>query len=129
MSSTTVRSDIPQPSDIVLQLSLQVVLNRHPHELLRERIDLRCREVSDMALLVDRELGEDLLRDLRADAVEFFERRLQVVRQSCGRRSGAPARATLTSRCSAKFMPIMKTILAVFARVYAGAAEVRGAGS
>jgi len=70
MSSSSVRSHIPQPLDIVLQLLLQILLQRHLRQLPCQAVDLLVGQRTDARRVVDVEFRHELCAGLRSEAVE-----------------------------------------------------------
>lgn len=70
MSSPPVRSHIPQPLDIILQLLLQILLQRHLRQLPCQAVDLLVGQRTDARCVVDVEFGHELRAGLWSEAVE-----------------------------------------------------------
>ena len=70
MSPAPVRSHIPQPLDIVLQLLLQILLQRHLRQLPCQAIDLLVDQRADARGVVNVEFGHELRASLWSEAVE-----------------------------------------------------------
>jgi hypothetical protein len=73
MPPAPVRSHISQPLDIVLQLLLQVLLQRHLRQLPCQAVDLLVGQRADTRRVVDVEFRHEFRAGLRSEAVELFE--------------------------------------------------------
>lgn len=74
MSPPPITSHVPQSLDIVLQLSSQIVLQRHRTQFAGHIVDLLIGEISDARGFVDVEAGHEALADFGTDAIEGAER-------------------------------------------------------
>lgn len=70
VSPASVRSHISQPLDIVLQLLLQILLQRHLRQLPCQAVDLLVGQGADARRVVDVEFRHELRAGLRSEAVE-----------------------------------------------------------
>jgi hypothetical protein len=73
MPPAPVRSHISQPLYVVLQLLLQVLLQRHLRQLPCQAVDLLVGQRADARRVVDVEFRHEFRAGLRSEAVELFE--------------------------------------------------------
>jgi len=107
MPPSPISSHVLEPSNVLLHLSPQVILNSHSRELSGEFEDRAILETTDPSPGVNMESRHDLLRHFGADAIEGFEGALDPVRRGVG--NGVGVNRTLTSDSSGKLIPNIKT--------------------
>lgn len=78
MSPSPMRTHIPQPFDVLLQLPPQVVLNGHVRELRGQVEHLLIRQAANFRCRVNVEFGHYSLSVLLANAIERLESALKL---------------------------------------------------